>query len=74
MFNSYLHIREITPPGWALNLDKHINWTPQDLKIIAEEFKKILIHYNTNPRTIKWFLNRIYENGLIYVHANHLII
>ena len=67
MYKNYLHIRSITPKGWAINLDKYAEWSEKDLEIISNELLKIKNHYNTHPRTLKWFLDRISENNIINV-------
>lgn len=74
MYKNYLHIRSITPKGWAINLDKYAEWSEKDLEIISNELLKIKNHYNTHPRTLKWFLDRISENNIIYNHSDHIIV
>jgi hypothetical protein len=34
MYDSYLHIRSITPKAWTINIDKFGDWTKEDYQIL----------------------------------------
>lgn len=74
MYDSYLHIRTLLPRGWELNLDKYGEWTEEDLEKISKQLTLIRNHYETHPRTIKWFMARMFEKGIFYNHSDHLVI